>query len=144
VIRQRFNSGRLARIGAWALAAVTAMAAILNSQIAADDEKADVPPDEPTVDRFAAIRAVVPVAPSEGLLVLRFQPAPAPPPPTIIRRVIVEERMAGATGSTAAPTARRAASAPAASAAAPAASPAPPPPAPAGLAALPPLQSSGS
>jgi hypothetical protein len=142
VIRQRFNPGRLSRIGAWALAAVTAMAAMLNNQIAAADEKADVPPDEPTVDRFAATRAAVPAAPSEGLLVLRFQPTPAPPPPTIVRRVIVEERVAGATGSTTAPTARRAASAP--SSAAPAASPAPPPPAPARLAAPPPVQSSGS
>ncbi len=143
MIRQRFSSGRFSRIAAWALAAVTAMAAILNNQLAAADESVNPPPDEPTVDRFTATGATVPAAPGDGLLILRYQPTPAPPPPTIIRRVIVEERVAGSIGSTAAP-ARSQAPAPARSSTASASAPAPPPPAPARLPAPPPVQSSGS
>ena len=37
MIRQRFGAGRLARIGAWALAAVTSVAAILNNQVDGGD-----------------------------------------------------------------------------------------------------------
>lgn len=144
MIRQRFSSGRLSRIAAWALAAVTAMAGILNNQSAAAEESANPPADEPTVDRLAATGATVPAAPAEGLLILRYQPAPAPPPPTVIRRVIVEERVAGSTGPAAAPARSQAAAAPARSSTASASAPGPPPPAPARLPAPPPVQSAGS
>lgn len=142
MIRQRFNSGRLTRIGAWALAAITSVAAILNHQAAAADEEAGSPPDGvPVADQFASVMAPVPAAPADGLLIIRYAPNPPPPPPTIIRRVIVEEGVAGSAGSTgtAAPSANRPASS-----AAPAANPTPPPPAPAALPPPPPVQSAGS
>jgi len=142
VIRQRFNTGRLSRIAAWALAAVTAMAAILNDQTAAAGQTVSTP-DPAANDRSAAIKSTIPAAPQEGLLILRYRPTPAPPPPTIVRRVIVEERAVGSTGS-AAPVTSRAAAAPAPNSTASAASPPPPLPAPRPLPAPAPVQSSGS
>ncbi len=142
MIRQRFGSGRVARIGAWALAAVTAVAAVLSNQIAAAENES-TPPGEAAVDRFVRSNPAVPAAPTDGLLILRYHPTPPPPPPTIVRRVIVEERVAGATGSAPASAGSRATTAPATAPAA-AASPAPPPPAPAPLPAPAPVQSSGS
>ena len=140
MIRQRFSSGRLSRIAAWALATVTAMAAIVNNQMAAAEEQAVGTPDPATNDRSATVKATVPGPVPEGLLILRYQPAPTPPLPTIVRRVIVEERVASTPGS--APTRSQAATptAPTASAAVPT----PPPPLPAPLPAPPPVQSSGS
>jgi hypothetical protein len=143
VIRQRFSSGRLARIGAWALAAVTSIAAVLNGQMAASaTDESGVGPEEATADQFVPVNAPVPTAPAGGLLILRYEPSPLPPPPTIVRRVIVEERVAGAAGST--PTATRPAATAGATASASSAAPPPPPPAPAPLPPAPPVQSSGS
>lgn len=140
MIRQRFSSGRLARIGAWALAAVTSIAAVLNGQMAASaTDESGVGPDEATAHQFVAVNAPVPTAPAGGLLILRYEPSPLPPPPTIVRRVIVEERVAGAAGSTSAATRPTATAGATASAAPP-----PPPPAPAPLPPAPPVQSSGS
>lgn len=140
MIRQRFSSGRLARIGAWALAAVTSIAAVLNGQMAASaTDESGVGPDESTADQFVPVNAPIPTAPAGGLLILRYEPSPLPPPPTIVRRVIVEERVAGSAGSTPAATRPTATAGATASAAPP-----PPPPAPAPLPPAPPVQSSGS
>ena len=124
MIRQRFGSGRLSRIAAWALAAVTAAAAILDNQLAAADEKAGPPTAAPPVGRFAATAVTIPTAPADGLLILRYRPAPAVAQPSAATQPSAVEQPA---------TSRPAAAAPA-----------PPPPPPARLPAPPPLQSSGS
>lgn len=124
MIRQRFGSGRLTRITAWALAAVTAVAAILDDQRAAADESAGAPTAEAPVGRFAANSVTIPTAPAEGLLILRYQPAPRLPPPSNVRPAVVDQPASGSTASVAAPAL--------------------PPPPPAPLPAPPPVQSAGS
>ncbi|MGI9649265.1 MAG: hypothetical protein ACR2OI_12170, partial [Acidimicrobiia bacterium] len=75
----------MARIGAWALAAITAAVAALNGQVAAADDPGDLPPEGvPGAAEVGLISQVVPAAPANGLLVVRYQPSPLPPPPTLV------------------------------------------------------------
>ena len=121
MIRQRFPADRLFRIGAWAVAGVTASVAVLSNAAEPAGDSTATP--EATTTQSPAAGAGAPALPDSGLTILRVAPT------TRVVEPPAAERGTGLAVEPARPST------------AAAAQPAPPPPLPAAPA---PIQSAGS
>ncbi len=91
---KRLFPSRWARIVAWTGAALAWATSIVAVQAAAEQDTTGTEPDTvpepgPEVQEVPAPMAVVPAAPQDGLVVIRYTPVPPPPPEVITRTVTV-------------------------------------------------------
>ena len=102
---KRLFPSRWARIIAWTGAAVAWGTSVVSVQAASQQTESaptdTAPPVEPEVEQVPEPLAVVPTAPEEGLVVIRYTPVPPPPPEIVTRTVTV----ANGGGGTPAPSA---------------------------------------
>jgi len=91
MIRKRFPTIRTTRIAAWTTVAVAWAVAILGRQMEApaQEDLAVVTETTPATSRAADTATTMPTLPEDGLVVIRYTPAP-PPPPTVVRQVVVQ------------------------------------------------------
>lgn len=89
MIRKRFPSERRRRILGWTSVAIAWATALVARGIAAPDAGAAAPPPpiEPTAATTTTTAVTLPTLPADGLVVLRYTPAPTPPPE--VRHVVV-------------------------------------------------------
>jgi len=104
MIIKRLFPTRWARITAWTAAAIAWVVSVLATQTVAPSAAATPETtDEPTEAIAPVTQAVevMPTAPEDGLLIIRFTPAPPPPPRVITQTVVVQG--SGGAGSAAPP-----------------------------------------
>jgi hypothetical protein len=91
VIRKRFPKIRTLRISAWTTIALAWAIAIVGRQMEAPaaEEAALVPEPTSTTSPAAEVANTMPTMPEDGLVVIRYTPAP-PPPPSVVRQVVVQ------------------------------------------------------
>jgi hypothetical protein len=89
VIRKRFPTIRTTRIVAWTTVAVAWAVAIIGRQIEAPaiEQTTSAPEPVPATAPAAEVAAPVPTLPEDGLVVIRY--TPAPPPPPVVQQVVV-------------------------------------------------------
>ena len=90
MIRKRFLPLRGARILAWTAVALAWGAATLGRAVVPDGEQDPAPVDAPVEVPAAIPTRVLPAAPDEGLIVLRYAPAPEPEP-VVVQRVVTRQ-----------------------------------------------------
>jgi len=88
MIRKRFPAIRTLRISAWTTIALAWGIAIIGRQMEAPAAEETVAP-EPVSTTSTVVQAetTMPTMPEDGLIVIRY--TPAPPPPPIVRQVVV-------------------------------------------------------
>ena len=94
MILKRLFPTRWARITAWTGAAITWVVTVLATQTVASSstEPATLdiaPPQDPAVSPVTQPIEVIPTPPEDGLLIIRFTPAPPPPRQVITRTLVV-------------------------------------------------------
>ncbi len=109
MIRKRFPKDRRRRIAAWTAVAIAWSTAIVARTVGApaaavqpNAPEAITPPPSPGTTIPTTTLAPVPDMPQDGLVVLRYTPAPQPAPE--VRRVIVSSPAAGGNVTASAPT----------------------------------------